>query len=108
MTSKQHDIIPDTIILTKEQFAKVFDNAYAVVIDGCICDVYNDYENEDGELCTAFVESNDSHYEVVYEIPREIEEGRVSYSPRYKEFYFEDAHGDISPFKILQVASVED
>ena len=97
----------DSIILTNEQFSKIFNNAYAVVIDGCICDVYNDYENEDGELCTAFVETNDSHYEVVYVIPREVEEGRVSYNPRYKEFYFEDARGEIPSFKILSVASID-
>ena len=98
----------DSIILTKEQFSKIFSNAYAVVIDGCICDVYNDYENEDGELCTAFVDANDSNFEVACVIPRKVEEGRVSYYPRYKEFYFEDAQGEIPPFKILQVASVED
>jgi hypothetical protein len=40
----------DSIILTNEQFSKIFNNAYAVVIDGCICDVYNDYETEDGKL----------------------------------------------------------
>ena len=97
----------DSITLTNEQFSKIFNNAYAVVIDGCICDVYNDYETEDGELCTAFVEANDSHYEVVYTIPRKIEEGRVSYNPRYKEFYFEDARGDIPSFKILSVASID-
>lgn len=97
----------DSIILTNEQFSKIFSNAYAVVIDGCICDVYNDYENEDGELCTAFVEANDSNYEVVYAIPREVEEGRVSYNPRYKEFYFEDARGEIPSFKILSVASID-
>jgi hypothetical protein len=97
----------DPIILTNEQFSKIFNNAYAVVIDGCICDVYNDYENEDGQLCTAFVESNDSNYEVAYTIPREIEEGRVSYNPRYKEFYFEDARGEIPSFKILSVASID-
>ena len=95
----------DNIILTNEEFSKIFSNAYAVVIDGCICDVYNDYEDEEGHLCTAFVESNDSNYEVVYVIPREVEEGRVSYNPRYKEFYFEDARGEIPSFKILQVAS---
>lgn len=97
----------DSIILTNEQFSKIFNNAYAVVIDGCICDVYNDYETEDGTLCTAFVESNDSHYEVAYVIPREVEEGRVSYNPRYKEFYFEDARGEIPSFKILSVASID-
>lgn len=96
----------DSIILTNEEFSKIFNNAYAVVIDGCICDVYNDYETEDGIHCTAFVESNDSHYEVAYVIPREVEEGRVSYNPRYKEFYFEDAHGTIPSFKILSVASI--
>ena len=96
----------DSIILTNEEFSKIFNNAYAVVIDGCICDVYNDYETEDGTLCTAFVESNDSHYEVAYVIPREVEEGRVSYNPRYKEFYFEDAHGEIPSFKILSVTSI--
>ena len=97
----------NSIILTKEQFSKIFSNAYAVVIDGCICDVYDDYETEDGTLCSAFVESNDSNWEVAYVIPREVEEGRVSYNPRYNEFYFEDAHGEIPSFKILQVASVE-
>ena len=95
----------DNIILTNEQFSKIFSNAYAVVIDGCICDVYNGYENEDGELCTAFIDANDSNYELAYAIPRKVEEGRVSYNPRYKEFYFEDANGEIPSFKILQVAS---
>ena len=95
----------DNIILTNEEFSKIFSNAYAVVIDGCICDVYNDYEDEECHLFTAFVESNDSNYEVAYVIPREVEEGRVSYNPRYKEFYFEDARGEITSFKILQVAS---
>lgn len=97
----------DSIILTNEQFSKIFSNAYAVVIDGCICDVYNDYENEDGTLCTAFVESNDSNYEVAYVIPRDVEEGRVSYDKRYHEFYFEDQEDctDIPRFKILTVAT---
>jgi hypothetical protein len=95
----------DNIILTNEQFSKIFNNAYAVVIDGCICDVYNDYETEDGTLCTAFVDANDSNYEAAYVIPREVEAGRVSYNPRYKEFYFMDGRGDIPCFKILQVAS---
>lgn len=97
----------DSITLTNEQFSKIFSNAYAVVIDGCICDVYNDYETEDGTFCTAFVDANDPSYEVAYVIPREVEEGRVSYNPRYKEFYFEDARSEIPSFKILQVASVE-
>lgn len=97
----------DSINLTNEQFSKIFNNAYAVVIDGCICDVYNDYETEDGELCTAFIEANDSHYDVAYVIPREVEEGRVSYNPRYHEFYFEDARGDIPSFKILTVATIQ-
>ena len=97
----------DSIILTNEQFSKIFNTAYAVVIDGCICDVYNDYENENGELCTAFVDANDPNYEVAYLIPREVEEGRVSYNPHYKEFYFEDGRGDIPSFKILSVASID-
>lgn len=97
----------DSITLTNEQFSKIFNNAYAVVIDGCICDVYNDYETEDGTLCTAFVDANDPSYEVAYAIPPEVENGRVSYSPRYKEFYFEDARGDIPSFKILSVASID-
>lgn len=97
----------DSIILTNEQFSKIFNNAYAVVIfDGCICDVYNDCETEDGERYTAFVKYNDSNYEVLYAIPREVEEGRVSYDPHFKEFYFEDARGEIPSFKILTVASI--
>ena len=95
----------DSIILTNEQFSKIFNKAYAVVIDGCIYDVYNDYETEDGTPCTAFVEFNESNYEVAYLIPRAVENGCVSYNPRYKEFYFKDAHDEIPPFKILSVAS---
>lgn len=97
----------DNIILTNEQFAKIFDHAYAVVIDGFLYGIYNDYEMEDGTFCTAFIDDNDPCYEAAYLIPREVEAGRVSYNPRYKEFYFEDARGDIPCFKILQVASVE-
>lgn len=97
----------DSVNLTNEQFSKIFNNAYAVVIDGCICDVYNDYETENGELCTAFVDANDPNYEVAYMIPREVEEGRVSYNPRCKEFYFEDARDEIPSFKILTVASID-
>lgn len=95
----------DSIILTNEQFSKIFNNAYVVVIDGWIYDVYDDYETEDGTLCTAFVEPNGLNHEVAYLIPREVKDGRVSYNPRYKEFCFEDAHGEIPPFKILSVAS---
>lgn len=100
----------DNIIhLTNEQFSKIFDNAYGVVIYGNIYDVYSDYEAEDGELCTAFVEANETNYEVAYVIPRHVEEGRVSYNKRYHEFYFEDQRDCtyIPPFKILQVATIE-
>ena len=95
----------DNIILTNEQFSKIFDHAYAVVIDGFLYGIYNDYEIEDGTLCTAFVDDNDSNFEAAYVIPREVEEGRVFYNPRYKEFYFQDGRDEIPPFKILQVAS---
>ena len=97
----------DNIILTNEQFSKIFDHAYAVVIDGFLYGIYNDYEMEDGTLCTAFVDDNDSNFEAAYVIPREVEEGCVSYNPRYKEFYFQDGRDEIPPFKILQVASFE-
>lgn len=100
-------IMNDNIILTNEQFAKIFDHAYAVVIDGFLYSIDCDYELEDGTLCTAFIDDSDSSYEAAYSISREIEAGRVSYNPRYKEFYFEDARGDIPPFKILQIVSVE-
>ena len=98
----------DSIILSNEQFSKIFDRAYAVVIDGFLYGIYNDYEMEDGTLCTTFVDDNDSSYEPAYVIPREVEEGRVSFNPHYKEFYFEDGRGEIPPFKILQIASVEE
>ena len=98
----------DSIILTNEQFSKIFDRAYAVVIDGFLYGIYNDYETEDGTLCTAFVDDNDNNFEAAYVIPREVEAGRVSYNPRYKEFYFEDERGGIPAFKILQVASFEE
>lgn len=96
----------DSIILTNEQFSKIFDNAYAVIIGGCLYDVYGDYENEDGTLCTAFTDPDAFNY-IAYTISREVEEGRVSYNPCCKEFCFEDAHGEIPPFKILSVASID-
>lgn len=99
----------DIIYLTNDQFAKVFNNAYAVVIKGAIYDVYNDYETEDYGLCTAFVETNDCNYEVAYVIPRHVEEGRVSYDKRYHEFWFEDQRDCtyIPRFKVLSVATIE-
>lgn len=96
----------DSIILTNEQFFKIFSNAYAVVINGCIYAINSDYDTEDGTLCTAFTDPNDFNY-TFYIVPREIEEGRVSYNPRYKEFYFEDARGDIPPFQILGAVSID-
>lgn len=98
----------DHIILSADDFQKIFAKAYAVVIDGAIYDVYNDYE-KNGRLCTAFVEPNDYGNEVAYVIPRHVEEGRVSYDKQYHEFWFED-QGDctyIPRFKILSVATVE-
>lgn len=97
------------IYLTNDQFAKIFNNAYAVIIDGIMYDVFNDYETEDQELCTAFVEANESNYDVAYVIPRHVEEGRVSYDKLYHEFYFEDQRDCtyIPRFKVLTVATIE-
>ncbi|MBQ7820574.1 MAG: hypothetical protein IJ341_12870 [Bacteroidales bacterium] len=96
----------DNIILSADDFKKIFANAYAVVVDGVLYDVYNDYETEDGELCTAFVLADDSHCDVEFVIPRSVEENsRVSYNKRYHEFHFE-GQDDIPAFKILTVATI--
>lgn len=96
----------DNIILSADEFKKIFTNAYAVVVDGVLYDVYNDYETEDGEFCTAFILADDSHYDAEFIIPRSVEDNsRVSYNKHYHEFCFEDQNV-IPPFKILAVATI--
>lgn len=101
----------DHIILSADDFQKIFTNAYAVIVNGVLYDVYNDYETEDGELCTAFVLADDSYSDVEFVIPREIEKNsRVSYDKHFYEFYFEDQKDSeerIPCFKILTVATID-
>lgn len=101
----------DHIILSADDFQKIFAKAYAVVVDGVLYDVYNDYETENGELCTAFVLADDCHNDAEFVIPRLVEENsRVSYNKRYHEFYFEDQEDSeerIPCFKILTVTTID-
>ena len=99
----------DYIILSPAEFQKIFANAYAVVVNARQYDVCNDYELEDDNFCTVFIDIESSSVE--YVIPREVEENsRVSYDTRYHMFYFEDqkdkGEGWIPPFKILSVTTI--
>lgn len=92
--------------MNNNDFKKIFDKAYAVVIDGALYDVYCDYENEDGTLCTAFVDQCCGCSDVAYVIKPEWENGEIEYHPNYKEFTFKGVD-EIPPFKILMVAEPE-
>lgn len=97
----------DHIILSADDFQKIFTNAYAVVVDGILYDVYSDYETEDCELCTAFVLADDCHSDAEFVIPRSLEENsRVSYNKRYHEDQ-ENSEERIPCFKILTVATID-
>lgn len=89
--------------ISNDDFKKIFDKAYAVVIDGVLYDVYCDYENEDGTLCTAFVEQHCGCSDVAYVVKPEWENGEIEYHPNYREFSFKGVD-EIPPFKILMVA----
>ena len=88
------------IFLSATQFAPIFVKAWYVVIDGDLYEKVDDYEKEDGELCTVFsgVENG-----TVYEIDYKYEEmSDVLYNNQTGEYKFlsQDLR-DIPAFKIL-------
>ncbi len=92
---------------TDKQFSKIFDNAYAVVIDGSIYDIFNDYETFDGELITALVLNGDMNNDVI-ELPHDIEHGGVEYNEDTNKFHFlKDEDYSIGWFRVLVVATLD-
>ena len=85
-----------------DKFKEIFDNAYAVVIDDYMLDIYNDWEDENGELHTAFCYDGQAEFL----ISREVENGPVSYDTEYCCYSF-DLDDNIPPFKILKVAKYQ-
>ena len=93
-------------IYTLKQFNKIYSNAYALVIDSTIYDIYNDYENEKGELVTALILNGDFN-EGVIEITSDIEKDGVSYNPLTSEFRFiNDTNNIVGWFRVLNVSTL--
>lgn len=93
-------VIREGILLSAAQFAPIFAKAWYVVIDGDLYEKVDDYEKENGELCTVF--SGVEHAEV-YEIDYKYEEmSDVLYNTQTGEYEFlsQGLH-DIPAFKIL-------
>ena len=92
---------------TDKQFSKIFDNAYAVVIDNHTYDIFNGYETFDGELITALVLNGDMDDDVI-ELPHDIEHGGVEYNEDTNEFHFlKDEDYSIGWFRVLVVATLD-
>ena len=93
-------VISEGILLSAAQFAPIFAKAWYVDIDGDLYEKVDDYEKENGELCTAFsgVE-NDTVYEIDY---KHEEMSDVLYNTQTGEYKFlsQDLR-DIPAFKIL-------
>ena len=93
-------VISQGILLSSAQFAPIFAKAWHVVIDGDLYEKVDDYEKEDGELCTIFsgVENG-----IVYEIDYKYEEtSDVLYNTQTGEYEFLSQNlRDIPVFKIL-------
>ena len=92
---------------TDKQFSKIFNNAYAVVIDGSIYDIFNDYEVSPGVLVTALVLNGDMENGVI-ELPHDIEHGGVEFNEVTHEFHFlKDEDYSIGWFRVLVVATID-
>lgn len=93
-------VIREGILLSTAQFAPIFAKAWYVVIDGDLYEKVDDYEKENGELCTVF--SGVEHTKV-YEIDYKYEEmSDVLYNTQTGEYEFlsQGLH-NIPAFKIL-------
>lgn len=79
-------VISQGTLLSASQFAPIFAKAWYVVINGALYEKVDDYEREDGELCTVFsaVECDDT-FEIDYS---EEEHSDVLYNSRTGEYEF--------------------
>ena len=93
-------VIREGILLSAAQFAPIFAKAWYVVIDGDLYEKVDDYEKENGELCTVFSGvKNDTIYEIDYKY-EEISD--VLYNTQTGEYEFlSQGLRDIPAFKIL-------
>lgn len=93
-------VISEGILLSAAQFAPIFAKAWYVVIDGDLYEKVDDYEKENGELCTVF--SGVEHAKV-YEIDYKYEEmSDVLYNTQTGEYEFlSQGLRNIPAFKIL-------
>lgn len=93
-------VIREGILLSAAQFAPIFAKAWYVVIDGDLYEKVDDYEKENGDLCTVFSGVENAK---VYEIDYKYEEmSDVLYNTQTGEYEFlsQGLH-DIPAFKIL-------
>ena len=93
-------VISEGMLLSATQFAPIFAKAWYVDIDGELYEKVDDYEKENGELCTIFSGVRIEH---VYEIDYKHEEkSDVLYNTQTGEYeFFSRELHDIPPFKIL-------
>jgi hypothetical protein len=93
-------VISQGILLSATQFAPIFAKAWYVDIDGDLYEKVDDYEKENGDLCTVFSAVNAQH---VYEIDYRYEEiSDVLYNTKTGEYEFLSQNlRDIPAFKIL-------
>ena len=93
-------LISQGILLSATQFAPIFAKAWYVDIDGELYEKVDDYEKENGELCTVFSGVRAEH---VYEIDYKHEEmSDVLYNTQTGEYEFlSQSLRNIPAFKIL-------
>lgn len=93
-------VISQGTLLSATQFAPIFAKAWYVDIDGTLYEKVDDYEKENGDLCTIFSAVGYYH---VYEIDYRYEEiSDVLYNPKTGEYEFLSQNlRDIPAFKIL-------
>lgn len=93
-------VISQGILLSATQFAPIFTKAWYVDIDGTLYEKVDDYEKENGELCTIFSAVGCYH---VYEIDYKYEEtSDVLYNTKTGEYEFlSQGLRDVPAFKIL-------
>ena len=93
-------VISQGILLSATQFAPIFAKAWYVDIDGDLYEKVDDYEKENGDLCTVFSGVENGK---VYEIDYRYEEmSDVLYNTQTGEYEFlsQGLH-NIPAFKIL-------
>jgi hypothetical protein len=93
-------VISEGILLSAAMFAPIFAKAWYVVIDGDLYEKVDDYEKENGELCTVFSGNDNGE---VYEIDYKHEEmSDVLYNRQTGEYEFISPElKDIPAFQIL-------